>query len=277
MLRAPVSEIALAALPARLGPSMAVMHDSVVVGEFSHQAEAFDRAPVMNAAETLGALIELTPEGGGGRWLEVACGTGIVSRALAVRVGEVLGVDLTGGMLDVARRRARSAGLANASYVVGDATDLALPDACFDGVVTRFSLHHIPVPVRVIGELARVVRPGGSVIIGDHVTDEDAAAAAWHQEIERLRDPSHWSCLTAARIRELGHQEGLVLSGERLIAFELDFEEWLERASGGVLAGALVQACLAERPTGTGAFMVTGSGESRKLRLLYSLTSWRRP
>ncbi len=256
---------------------MGLMHDSVVVGEFSHQAEGFDRAPVMNAAETLDALIELTPEGGGGRWLEVACGTGIVSRALAMRVGEVLGVDLTGAMLDVARRRAQSAGLANARYVVGDATDLALADACFDGAVTRFSLHHIPVAGRVIGELARVVRRGGSVIIGDHVTDEDGAAAAWHQEIERLRDPSHWRCLTAARIRQLGHAAGLQLSAERLIAFELDFNEWLGRASGGARAGALVQACLAERPTGTDAFMVTGAGESRKLRLQYSLTCWRRP
>ncbi len=253
------------------------MHDDVVVGEFSHQAEAFDRAPVMNAAETVGALIELMPEGAGGRWLEVACGTGIVSRALAGRVGEVLGIDLTGAMLDVARRQARSAGLSNATFALGDATALKLPDESFDGAVTRFSLHHIPVPGRVISELARVVKRGGWVIIGDHVTDENGDAAAWHQEIERLRDPSHWSCLTAARIRGVGEHAGLELSAERLVGFELDFQEWLGRASGGARAGALIEACLAERRTGTRGFMVTNAGETRKLRLRYSLTCWRRP
>ena len=69
------------------------------------------------------------------------------------------------------------------------------------------------------------------MIIGDHVTDEDAAAAAWHQEIERLRDPSHWSCLTPARITALAQNAGLRLDEERLIPFELDFDDWLARSS----------------------------------------------
>lgn len=253
------------------------MHDDAVVNEFTKQSEAFDRAPIMSAAETLGALVELVPHGGGGRWLDAACGTGIVARALAERADDVLGVDLTMAMLDVGRRETRSAGLANVGFELGDATSLQLPDASFDGAVTRFSLHHIRVPGRVIAELARVVRPGGWVIIGDHMTDEDAAAAAWHQEIERLRDPSHWSCLSPARIHVLGQAAGLACDEERLIPFALDFHEWLSRSSRGADAAELIMSCLAERTAGTPSFRVVEGGESGRLELLYSLTRWRRP
>ena len=56
--------------------------------------------------------------------------------------------------------------------------------------------------------MARVVRPGGWVVVGDHLTDEDADAAAWHQEIERLRDPTHWASQTPARLRAMGEAAG---------------------------------------------------------------------
>ncbi len=253
------------------------MHRDVVLSEFSHQSRSFDRAAVMSSAETLGALLELVPNGAGGRWLDVACGTGVVTRALAGEVDEVLGIDLTAAMLDVGRREARSAGLPNVAFESGDATALALPAESFDGAVTRFSLHHIPVPRRVITELARVVRPGGLVIIGDHVSDEDAAGAAWHQEIERLRDPSHWSCLSPARIRAVGESAGLRLDEERLIPIELDFDEWLARSSAGADHAELISACLAERPEGTASFKLVERDGSRRLQLVYFLTRWQRP
>lgn len=252
------------------------MHRDVIVNEFSHQAEAFDRAAVMRSAQTLGALVELVPPGVGGRWLEVACGSGVIARALAPRVDEVVGVDLTEAMLEVGRREALAAGFDNVRFEVGDATALALTDGSVDGALTRFSLHHIPVPGRVIAEMARVVRPGGWLIIGDHVTDDDAGAAAWHQEIERLRDPSHWSCLSPARIRELGAGAGLELDKEQLTPFTLDFDEWLGRSSAGSEAAQLIGSCLTERPAGTASFAVSERDGARELQLLYSLTRWRR-
>src|SRR6478735_1318334 len=160
----------------------------------------------MRSADTLGRLVDLIPAAAGARWLDVACGPGLVARGLAPRVGEVHGVDMTPAMVDVARREAAAERLSNAVFSVGDATALDFADATFDGAVTRFSLHHIPLPGRVVAEMARVVRPGGAVIVADHVTSADAGEAAWHQEIERLRDPSHWrashprGCAPSARL-----------------------------------------------------------------------------
>ncbi len=116
----------------------------------------------------------------------------------------------------------------------------------------------------------------GLAIIGDHVTDEDGAAAAWHQEVERLRDPSHWSYLTPARIRCWARAR-LELDEERLISFGLDLDEWLSRSSAGADAAGLILSCLSERPAGTQSFKVIEEGGSQRLELLYSLTRWRRP
>jgi SAM-dependent methyltransferase len=151
------------------------MEPDPVVREFTHQSESFNVAPVMRSADTLGRLVDLIPAAPGARWLDAACGPGLVARGLAPRVGEVLGVDMTPAMVDVARREAAAEGIGNTVFSVGDATALEFADAAFDGAVTRFSLHHIPVPGRVVRELARVVRPGGAVVLADHVTSADAA------------------------------------------------------------------------------------------------------
>jgi ubiquinone/menaquinone biosynthesis C-methylase UbiE len=153
---------------------------------------------------------------------------------------------------------------------------LEFDDASFDGAVTRFSLHHIPVPGRVVEEMARVVRPGGWVIVSDHTTDEDGSAAAWHEEIERLRDPSHWACLTPRRLRGLGETAGLELDSEQLIPFELGYDGWLLRSSGGPAAAPLIDRLLGEAPASAESFRVLGEGAERRLALRISLTRWRR-
>ncbi|MGA8746807.1 MAG: class I SAM-dependent methyltransferase, partial [Solirubrobacterales bacterium] len=149
---------------------MAIVYEESIRDEFTHQSDSFAQSPVMSAAETLGALVELVPAKGGTRWLECACGPGLISRALAERVGSVHGVDLTPAMVELAGREARAEGLENVSFSVGDATALAFEDGSFDGALTRFSIHHIPAPGRVLAEMARVVRPGGWILVADHVS-----------------------------------------------------------------------------------------------------------
>ncbi|HEY5295450.1 MAG TPA: methyltransferase domain-containing protein, partial [Gaiellaceae bacterium] len=215
------------------------MEHDPIVDEFTHQSEAFNRSPVMRSADTLGRLIEALPCSPGERWLEAACGPGLVARALAPRVAAVHGVDLTPAMIELAQRESAREGIGNVTYSVGDVTRLEFDDASFDGAVTRFSLHHIPRPVRVLRELARVVRPGGPVVVADHLTSADSGVAAWHQELERLRDPSHWACLSSDRLAELGAQAGLELKRFDEYPFSLDYDEWLERGSGGQSAREL--------------------------------------
>jgi SAM-dependent methyltransferase len=253
------------------------MYEQSIREEFTHQTDTFARAHALRAAETLGALVELAPADPEARWLEVACGPAMVGRELAQKVGSVRGVDLTPAMIEKAREEAGREDLGNIEFGLGDATALELEDASFDGAITRWSLHHIPAPQRVVAEMARVVRPGGLVVIADHARDADPAVAAWVEEIERLRDPSHWACLTPDRLRQIGAAAGLELDREELVPFELPFVDWRDRSSGGKDAAPLIDRLLEEAPPGAQAFQVLGEGDERRLILHNMLFRWRRP
>jgi SAM-dependent methyltransferase len=252
-------------------------HSGAIRDEFAHQADSFARSPTMTLAETLGVLVDLVPEDPEARWVETACGPGLIARAIASRVGSVVGIDLTPAMIEKARADAAAAGDENVSFEVGDATALDLPDDSLDGAITRFSLHHIPAPIRVLEEMRRVVKPGGYVVVSDFVTDDDGASAAWQEGIERLRDPSHWALLTPSRIAALGERVGLEPDQERVVPFEIDFEEWLNRSSGGSVNAELIERLRAEAPPQAESFIVSGEGPDRRLHYRNSLHRWRVP
>jgi SAM-dependent methyltransferase len=252
-------------------------HTTSIRDEFAYQADSFASSPTMSLVETLGAVVDLVPADPGARWVEIACGPGLIARAMAPRVGSVLGLDLTPAMVEKARAEAAAAGVENVSFGLGDATALDVPDDTFDGAITRFSLHHIPAPVRVLEEMRRVVRPGGWVVVSDFVTDDDGEAAAWQEQIERLRDPSHWALLTPSRIAAVGERVGLVPDLQREVPFAIDFDEWLGRGSVGPANAELIERLLGEAPVAARSYVVGGERGERTLRYRNSLHRWRVP
>jgi demethylmenaquinone methyltransferase/2-methoxy-6-polyprenyl-1,4-benzoquinol methylase len=101
----------------------------------------------------------------GGRAIDVATGTGKVAAdllAAAAPGGEVLGVDLSPGMIGVAR--VRYEGERALTFVVGDAMALPAEDGRFDAATIAFGMRNLPDYTRGFAEMARVVRPGGKVV-----------------------------------------------------------------------------------------------------------------
>ena len=99
--------------------------------------------------------------------LDVACGTGLVAFAAAEAIGpqgQVLGVDLSGQMVDAARQRAEERRLSNVGFQRMDAETLALPDASVDVALCALGLMYLPDPERAVVEMRRVVRPGGRLV-----------------------------------------------------------------------------------------------------------------
>jgi demethylmenaquinone methyltransferase / 2-methoxy-6-polyprenyl-1,4-benzoquinol methylase len=96
---------------------------------------------------------------GTGRVLDVATGTGMVADALRRRGSMVTGLDLSAGMLSAARRRFDGA----VPLVRGTAEALPFPDASFDHLTFTYLLRYVGDPVATLRELARVVRPGGTI------------------------------------------------------------------------------------------------------------------
>lgn len=108
-------------------------------------------------------LLDAAGVGAGHRVLDVACGTGIVARTAAGRVGErgrVVGMDLNEAMLTVARRVAP-----DLEWHQGDAAALPFADASFDVALCQSGLMFVPDVTAVLREMARVVVPGGTVAV----------------------------------------------------------------------------------------------------------------
>ena len=110
------------------------------------------------------AALEMLSIGPGDRVLDVACGPGNFTRdfALAAPDGLVLGIDASASMLEVAVRDTEAE---NVAYVRGDACALPFGDASFDAVCCFAALYLIEDPMRALGEIVRVLVPGGRVAL----------------------------------------------------------------------------------------------------------------
>jgi len=112
-------------------------------------------------------LVEVLSPQSGERVLDVGCGNGAMSLAIGPLVapeGSVLGLDLSGPMLKTATARAGRAGLTNVSFERGDAQVYPLPDAGFDGIVSRFGVMFFDDPQAAFANLARALRAGGRLV-----------------------------------------------------------------------------------------------------------------
>jgi ubiquinone/menaquinone biosynthesis C-methylase UbiE len=122
-------------------------------------------------SQLAGAQTELIARAGlrpGERVLDVACGTGLVALTAARTIGprgSVLGIDLSGTMIDAARRQAHEVQASNATFARMDAEKLDLPDAGFDVVLCALGLMYMPKSQLAMCEMRRVLRPGGRMVL----------------------------------------------------------------------------------------------------------------
>lgn len=136
----------------------------------------------------------------GGSVLEIGVGTGLALRHYGPKV-KVTGVDYSAEMLEKARAKVDAENLANVAALYRmDARELAFPDNSFDHVAAMHVISVVPDPGKVMSEIARVVRPGGSVVIINHFARTRGAIAlaeriaapladllGWHSDFDRSR------------------------------------------------------------------------------------------
>lgn len=195
-------------------------HDRLILDQFTRQADPFADLAAHSATSSMRLVLAATGVGAGDEVLDVACGPGLLTCALARVARRVVGVDLVPAMLERARKEQERAGLDNLTWQAGDARALPFGDATFDQVVTRFSFHHLLDPAQALGEMVRVCRPGGTVTVVDAAPAAEARAA--YDEWETLRDPSHARALTLAELEALF--DGARLAGRRSERFRLEME-----------------------------------------------------
>ena len=184
-------------------------HNDVVRESFTTQAKAFASNPWVTNEERIRRLVASAGLKGTERVLDIATGPGYIAEAFARVAREVIGVDLTAAMLAIGEERTKQNGLSNVSFRMGDAQNLPFERENFDVVVCRLALHHMQEPGRVVREMARVCRAGGTVLVEDIFASEHRERAEYQDRWEKLRDPSHVRVLPLSEHLRLFREAGL--------------------------------------------------------------------
>ena len=201
-------------------------HLERVKQEFTRQADTFDAHAVIADDQVATRFQTAIGTAAEGTLLDVACGPGVVTAALAGRAAAVTAFDATPAMLEKARKRCAEAGLDNVRFEQGNAEALPFDAGAFDGVVTRLAIHHFAHPKRVLDEMVRVLRPGGMAVIADVSVSEDTAEAALQNAIEIIRDPSHVRMLPETELNSLIGGSGLSIMSHSTWDKARELEEW---------------------------------------------------
>jgi len=202
-------------------------HENRVREEFTRQAETFSVSAATTDAALTQRFLSALGEAVQKSVLDLACGPGILSAAIAKGAREVVAFDLTPQMLKKAAQRCLEAGVDNVTFREGNATELPFADAAFDAVVTRLSVHHFDRPGRVFEEIFRILRPGGSFVIADVISLEVPAEAELQNAIEILRDPSHVRMLPGSELTSLVSGAGFAIESLTTWDKPREFEEWM--------------------------------------------------
>ena len=182
-------------------------HSELILDQFTRQAVPFATAPSIKDEAALKLVVDFSGAGPGDTVLDVACGPGLIVVAFARVVKHATGIDLTPAMLERARAYATEQGVTNVTWQQGDVLPLPYPDASFSVVTSRFAFHHFLDPGAVLTQMARVCRPGGTVMVVDSAPAPETAEAFNRMEV--VRDPSHVRALPLAEHLALFKAAGL--------------------------------------------------------------------
>jgi ubiquinone/menaquinone biosynthesis C-methylase UbiE len=183
-------------------------HNDSIISQFTKYAAPYRQFSEHSNQHGLELMLKLSKPQPNDVVLDVACGTGIVSCEFARFVSHVTGIDLTPAMIEQAKQTQQEKQLKNMTWMVGDVSKpLPFDNSSFSMVVTRYSLHHLLEPKKVLQEMKRVCADNGKILVID-VTPDPAKADAYNR-VEKLRDPSHVRALALAELENIMGEAGL--------------------------------------------------------------------
>ncbi len=161
--------------------------------------------------------------------LDIGTGTGRMLQVIAPRARSMLGIDASRAMLALARTRlAEQPGLRHAAVRLGDMYRLELPDGHFDAVLMQMVLHYATEPAKALAAAARVLAPGGRLIVVDLARHEDKALAV---------DGHHWLGFDDAGLERMLPAGEMELEKPSMVRGKLETRIWVARRRP-VAAGA---------------------------------------
>lgn len=191
------------------------------------RGHAYAASAVHRDGPSLARLLELARPAPTDRCLDIGTGAGHTAARLAPSVAEVVALDPEPDMLASARERYGH--LANVRFVQAPGHATGLPDGSVDLVTARHTLHHHADPIATLREAARVMAPGGRLVLVDEVTP-DPAVDAWFDALERARDATHVRAYTLAEWRAMLGAAGLRwVEGDAEVRYRMHVDAWVGR------------------------------------------------
>ncbi|MFG2605989.1 class I SAM-dependent methyltransferase [Streptomyces sp. NPDC048514] len=202
-----------------------------VIEQFDEGAEHFDVWPVTRDERMLRGLAEFCELDAHDDLLDVACGTGALALHGAPLVRSVTGVDISEGMITVARRNAAERGLSNASFECRNVEELGLESDRYSVVVSRSAFHHMARYRDVFAEMVRCCRPGGLLCLQDVMAYGDRKKDRYFEEMERLIDRSHHITYGKREFFDLFKDNGVKVTALFESESLLDFHDYVDHVA----------------------------------------------
>jgi ubiquinone/menaquinone biosynthesis C-methylase UbiE len=222
--------------------------NALVRESFAAAAENYRHSRRHGDPANLRRMLALLEPAGDERVLDMATGGGHTAAALAPFVRSVVAFDLLPEMLAQSRQLFTEARLRNAALVCGDVHALPFADGAFDLVTCRYAPHHFADLRRACSEVARCLRPGGRFYLNDCGSPSDGASAAFVNDVERLRDPSHVRALSAPEWHAELSVAGLRVALLRELPNLYPVGEWMGHLNAPAALRAAVLEKLAHAP-----------------------------
>ena len=200
-----------------------------VQAQFGPSAQAYVTSAGHAGGQDLERLVTWGRRCGAQRVLDVATGGGHTALGFAGFTAAVVAVDLTLPMLKAARGFVRGKGAVNVRFLAADVETLPFRDGSFAVVTCRTAAHHFPAILPALKEVARVLEPGGSLLLQDILGHDDGELAAFILEVEKRRDPSHVRALPQREWAAFLKAAGMTVIDEGILSKVRPWEEWTGR------------------------------------------------
>lgn len=188
---------------------------------FNEHASAYVTSNIHRAGDDLETLAGWCD--GADRVLDVATGAGHTAGAIQDQnTLDVIASDAAPEMVQTAERE-----FPGVQGVVADAERLPFQDGVVDAVACRIAAHHFPDPKRFVGEVARVLEPGGTFAFEDNIAPEADALDVFLNDVERLRDPTHIRSYCVSEWRSWIEDAGFEITSSRRIKKTIDYRDWV--------------------------------------------------